>query len=627
MRYFFLIMLLLLLITGKSLALRAAEKQNYFIITGPQVTEERFQRFVFFFSVDSNNNNTDTDKLFVRVFDADFGGSLDMNYAHSQVRYLIYGGQNIQQNLRSFDDLLPEQPSLASVELGENSFYDNRWRTIAVLHPRDGRLSDGRILFQLVVDGIAGPGSNKFQLFISVDEKKNSTVPGLRLSTPAVNVQVPDDRSLTTELRFFVPPTSQQLKITNFDADTAQFGGRVFFSSLTRPKVLLKSSKDKQTAFNEINLLEQEKGRTAALLLSSAKVNYVQLWLEDDQGKDIFLDLPPFLAVNNHVPQPKAQATLLSTCNTAVLDASETVDKDNDQLSYTWRFADGSVANGSRITHDFQQPGKYTAHLTVQDYSGFIANQAELDIPVIVNARPKANISAPLGAVPGETVRFDGSASADIDGKILSYRWAIGKKQQAEGAVIQHTFPRPGVYPVQLIVEDDGPGPCTTDRAEHRIFINAPPVAASSFQQVAAPGQKVLLDAGQSLDSDGTITAYTWNFGEQGASGSGKTVQHVWQRPGLYTVQLQVTDDSGLSNSTNEVQKTIRINAAPQPIITAPLVVAANVPVNLSANKSRDVDGKIKEYRWNFGDNTTEQEGKQVSHVYTQPGLYTLRLT
>ncbi|MCI5181295.1 MAG: PKD domain-containing protein [Candidatus Electrothrix sp. AW1] len=626
MRYFFLIMLLLLLITGKSLALRAAEKQNYFIITGPQVTEEHFQRFVFFFSIESNTVN----KLFVRVFDADFGGALDMNYAHSRVHYLVYGGQNVMQDLRKIDDPLPKQPPLTSLELGENSFYDNRWRTIAALNPRDGRLPNGQVLFQLVVDGKAGPGSNKFQVFISADAKKNSAIPGLRLSTPAVNVQVPDDSSLTTELRFSVPATSQQLKITNFDADTAQFGGRVFFSSLARPKVLLKSSKDKQADLTEINLLEQEKGKTAALLLSSAKVNYVQLWVTDDQDRDIFLDLPPFLALNNHVPQPKARVTLLSRCNTAVLDASETVDKDNDQLSYTWRFADGSVTTGSRITHDFQQPGNYTAHLTIEDTSGFLANQAEIDVPVTVNARPTAHISAPIGAAPGETVRFDGSASTDTDGTILRYHWAVGKKKQAQGPVFQYSFAQPGVYPVRLLVKDDGPGPCTTDQAEHNIFINARPVAACSFQQVAAPGQEVVLDAGQSLDSDGTITAYTWNFGEQGASalGSGKIVQHVWQKPGLYTVQLQVKDDSGLSNSTDQIQKTIRINAAPEPVITASsFVVAANVPVNLRGDKSRDVDGKITLYRWNFGDSTAEQAGKQVSHVYTQPGLYTLRLT
>lgn len=222
MRYIAALLLFLLLSAGNVMA---AEKQNFLITTGPEVTEENFQRFVFYFSVDVSS----ADKLFVRIFDADFGGTLDLDYNNSKVRYLVYGGQAIKQNLRKIDEPLPQASPLASLELGENSFYDSRWRTIAALNPADGRLPDGRILFQLVVDGISGPGSNKFQLFISADEKKNTAVPGLRLYAPAVNVQVPDASALNTEIRFTIPAASQSFKITNFDADTANFGGRISF--------------------------------------------------------------------------------------------------------------------------------------------------------------------------------------------------------------------------------------------------------------------------------------------------------------------------------------------------------------------------------------------------------------
>ncbi len=623
--FFFLI--LLILFAGNVNA-QAAEKQNFFITTGPEVTEENFQRFVFFFSVDSGYN----DKLFVRIFDADFGGTLDKEYADSKVRYLVYGGGNIRQHLRRIEEPLPEQPPLAALELGENPFYDNRWRSIAALDPADGRfpLPDRRVLFQLVVDGISGPGNNKFQVFISAEEKKNTPIPGLRLSAPAVNVQVPDAPFLDTEIRFTVPATSQSLDITNVDADRANFGGRISFSSPLRPKVLLKASENKTAKFTRVPLLDQEKGKTAAVLLSSAKVNYVQFWLEDDQGKELPLDLPPFLAPANHVPVPKVAVTLLSACNTAVLDASGSTDKDDDQLAFQWQFEDGSTATGSRITHDFQQPGEYTVTLTVQDDSGFIANQSRLDVPVVINAPPKAKIAAPASAAPGEKVRFDGSASVDADGKIIRYRWMFGKERQdkqGNGPIREHSFARPGLYQVRLLVEDDGPGLCTTDQADHRILINAAPLAEFTFKQVAAPGEEVLLDAGQSLDSDGTIIAYKWDFGEKGEPGSGKTVKYAWQQPGAYTVRLQVEDDSGLGNSTDEAAGTIIINAAPEPVITASAsVAAASVLISFSAEKSRDADGEISLYRWNFGDGATGQS-EQVRHAYAQPGLYTVRLT
>ncbi|MCW5201573.1 PKD domain-containing protein, partial [Desulfobulbus sp. US4] len=509
-----------------------------------------------------------------------------------------------------------------------NPFYDSRWRSIAALNPADGRfpLPDGRVLFQLVVDGISGPGSNKFQIFISAEEKNNTPISGLHLYAPAVNVQVPDAPSLETEIRFMVPATSQSLNITNVDADKANFGGRIFFSSPVRPKMPLKASGNKTTKFTRVPLLDKEKGKTAAVLLSSAKVNYVQLWLEDDQGKELPLDLPPVLAPANHVPEPKVTVTLLSTCNTAVLDASGSVDKDDDQLVFQWHFPDGSTTTGSRITHDFQQPGKYTVALTVEDDSGFVANQAGLEVPVIINAPPKAYITAPTSAAPGEKVRFDGSASVDLDGKTIRHRWNFFNDREDNGPVIEQRFARPGLYQVRLLVEDDGPGLCTTDQADHSILINTAPLAKFIFKQVAAPGEEVLLDAGESLDSDGTITTYTWDFGEQGEQGTGKVVKHVWQQPGVYTVRLQVRDDSGLSNGTNEAVGTIVINAAPEPVITASAsVAAAGVPVSFSAEKSRDADGDISVYRWNFGDGTTGQN-EQVRHTYAEPGLYTVRL-
>ncbi|MCW5202055.1 hypothetical protein VU12_03850, partial [Desulfobulbus sp. US4] len=109
------LLIFLILLAGNANA-SAAEKQNFFITTGPEVTEENFQRFVFFFSIDSGYN----DKLFVRIFDADFGGTLDLGYKESKTRYLVYGGRDIKQNLRRIEESLPQQPPLAALELGEN---------------------------------------------------------------------------------------------------------------------------------------------------------------------------------------------------------------------------------------------------------------------------------------------------------------------------------------------------------------------------------------------------------------------------------------------------------------------------------------------------------------------------
>ncbi|MCI5146196.1 MAG: PKD domain-containing protein, partial [Candidatus Electrothrix sp. AR3] len=600
------------------------EPQNFFITTGQGASEDRFNRFVVYFEVEKSY----VGPLFVRIFDADCAGTLDIDPPNSKILYRVYGGQGINRGLRTPgpDASVLKNEALASLELGENNLYDNQWRSIARLHPADGRLPDGRVVFQLVADGISGKGSNKFQVFISAEEKKNTAIAGLRMSTPVVNLQLPAAPSSKTEIRFMVPTTSEYITISNFDADPIAFATRIHFSSTIRPLIPVKGAKNKAISSTKIKLLEEEKGKPAALLLSSGKTNFIQLWINDDQGKEIPLELPVFLAPANHLPKPKISITPLSDCNALLLDASGTTDQDGDQLAFQWHFVDGSTASGSRIIHDFKDPGESVVRLLVQDDSGFVANNSSLTLPLTINAPPKGHITAPAHAAVNEDVVFDGGKSIDQDGKIIHYQWKFGEGQEENGPQVQHRFFRPGLYQVDLQVEDNGDGLCRTDNVRHTIQINAAPVAKFTMKQVVAPREEVLLDAADSLDSDGMISLYSWDFGDN-ENGKGKAIKHAWQLPGIYEVRLQVRDNSALSNDHDEVLRKVVVNAPPEPVIIAsPLIVAVDSPVLVTGNKSRDPDGRILSYAWNFGDGTTGQ-GEKTQHAYTEPGEYVIRLT
>lgn len=84
----------------------------------------------------------------------------------------------------------------------------------------------------------------------------------------------------------------------------------------------------------------------------------------------------------------------------------------------------------------------------------------------------------------------------------------------------------------------------------------------SSFEFYA--GQTIVFDATPSYDIDGTIVKYIWDFGN-GSTASGVRVTHTYSSPGTYTVTLTVTDDYGLSNSTN---KTIIVKPSSTPTPT-----------------------------------------------------------
>ena len=86
---------------------------------------------------------------------------------------------------------------------------------------------------------------------------------------------------------------------------------------------------------------------------------------------------------------------------------------------------------------------------------------------------------------------------------------------------------------------------CFGDRV--RMVANAAPTA--SFTATPASGRAPLqvgFDASASNDRNGSIASFAWEFGD-GATGSGATATHTYQRAGSFTVRLTVTDDGAMT--------------------------------------------------------------------------------
>ena len=91
---------------------------------------------------------------------------------------------------------------------------------------------------------------------------------------------------------------------------------------------------------------------------------------------------------------------------------------------------------------------------------------------------------------------------------------------------------------------------------------NTPPTA--SFTAAPTVGQApltVAFDGSASSDPDGTIVAYSWNFGDN-SSGSGVTTSHTYTAAGTFTVALTVRDDD---NAINTTTRTVTVTSGPPP--------------------------------------------------------------
>ena len=69
-------------------------------------------------------------------------------------------------------------------------------------------------------------------------------------------------------------------------------------------------------------------------------------------------------------------------------------------------------------------------------------------------------------------------------------------------------------------------------------------VTVASGQKVVELGSTVRLDASESIDEDGTITAYRWDFGD-GDTGTSSMENHKYFYSGEFIVSLSETDDKG----------------------------------------------------------------------------------
>ncbi len=73
------------------------------------------------------------------------------------------------------------------------------------------------------------------------------------------------------------------------------------------------------------------------------------------------------------------------------------------------------------------------------------------------NRLPRADPHGPYSGSVGEPVTFDGSWSYDVDGRVVTYRWAFGDGTTGTGMVVNHTYSGPGKYEIMLeVMDDDG---------------------------------------------------------------------------------------------------------------------------------------------------------------------------
>jgi len=152
------------------------------------------------------------------------------------------------------------------------------------------------------------------------------------------------------------------------------------------------------------------------------------------------------------------------------------------------------------------------------------------------------------------------------------------------------------------------------------------PKAEAGPEKECRTDERVTFDGSGSAASNGSsIVKYEWDFeGDGEYDADGVLQSHVYDTKGKYTVSLRVTDSLGevdVDTCTVYVGDMTPITS----FIFSPSEPSIEDTIQFN-DTSRDTDGQVKFWLWDFGDGQTSIE-RNPTHNYTDKGTYWVSLT
>jgi len=218
---------------------------------------------------------------------------------------------------------------------------------------------------------------------------------------------------------------------------------------------------------------------------------------------------------------------------------------------------------------------------------------------------------------------FDTDGDGLSDGEEVEEFGSDPKKAHSDGDGIKDGEEvKDGTDPTKTDTDGDG-DPDNTDRFP----TNLPPQVDAGIDKRGLTGEEIVFQ-GFAYDPDGVVlfSKYVWSFGD-GGSAIGAIVSHVYAQAGSFRVTLTATDDAGESAS-DSVSATIEKPNRPPVADAGPDSSAkAGQSVSFNGSGSKDSDGWIASYSWEFNDRGATATGSKPSHTFQDAGTYYVKLT
>lgn len=294
--------------------------------------------------------------------------------------------------------------------------------------------------------------------------------------------------------------------------------------------------------------------------------------------------------------------------------------------SYVWNFGDGSptqtTINGS---NNYATVGPFNVTLSNVNAVGCAA--AVTKIFNNIRPRPTGDFTSNPEVCIKDSLQFI-STSVGNGGTITNYYWDFGDATTSTLQNPKKKWATSGPQTIKhWILTNQG---CLSDTMTKTIYVNASPVADFNFSNLGRCARTPITFNNASTAVDGTITQWSWNFGDGSPivnASNGNPIQHTFALDGTYQVKLWVTTNKGCVADT--ITKPITITATPVSSFILPNGICLPSGFAQFTNNTTISDGTLPTvtYIWDFGDASPTSTLTSPSHNYTGVGPYQVKLT
>lgn len=286
-------------------------------------------------------------------------------------------------------------------------------------------------------------------------------------------------------------------------------------------------------------------------------------------------------------------------------------------VSYLWVFADGSPSGILEDpAHLYSAAGTYNVKLVATSN-----NACSDSVTTPVNA-----YDAPVTAFTfsntclADSAKLINTSVDPVMGSIANWQWDFGDGSPLNTTVWSpsHLYALPGKYQVTLITYSSNLG--CADTLKDSITVFHSPVGNFGVTNVCLNQATNLYDSSSVVN--GTITGWSWNFGDSSPLNTVQNANHIYANPATYSVSLIVTTNDGCEDN---ISKNVVVHPLPDAQFSATNVcVGTSVQfTDLSTILPTDT---IQSWTWDFDDNSPVSSGQTATHLYTAIGSYDIQL-